>query len=299
MAADSDFEARVARVVMKHAPVADAATGVLRRALATALAGSGQLARARLLLASAAAAGVPDEEADRLAAAVECWHQASLLLDDLPCMDDASERRGRACLHRVHGEANAILTALALINRAYTLVGEAFASRPEAIRRAALAEVERAMGPRGIVGGQAADLSFADGEGGAAEVGRIAWRKTGALLALSLLLPALWGGADAVRLRDLRRLAVYWGLAYQAMDDLGDLLAAEQSGKTTQRDALLGRPNLALALGVPATQRRIVRVLARAQLAVMRLQAEDARLGFLASWHERVFVSRQLTRRAA
>lgn len=290
---------RMLGALARHAPRADVSTGALRWALEDATENPGRLARAGLLLATAEAAGVPADEADRLACAVEFWHLASLLLDDLPCMDDAAERRGRACLHRVHGEATTILASLALINRAYTLVGEAFASRPEAVRREALAVVERAMGTRGIVGGQAADLGFADGRGDAAEVGRIAWRKTGALLSLGLVLPALWGGADAARLRDLRRLAVYWGLAYQAMDDLGDFLAAEQTGKTTQRDAALGRPNLALAIGVAGTQRRIGRVLGRAQLGIMRLAAEDPRLLFLARWHDRVFVTRQITRRAA
>lgn len=292
MAAEPILSDRLASALARHAPRAGATTAGLRAALADAAARRGRTVRAGLLLASAEVAGVPTEEADRLACAVEFWHLASLLLDDLPCMDDATERRGQPCLHRVHGEANTILTALALINRAYTLVGEAFSSRPESVRREALAAVERVMGPQGILGGQAADLGFARSDRSAAEVGRIAWRKTGALLSLGLLLPALWGGATPARCRDLRRLAVYWGLAYQAMDDLSDLLLAEQSGKTPQRDAALGRPNLALALGVPGAKRRIARLVAGAQDVMRRLAAEDARLAFLSQWHDAVFAVR-------
>ncbi len=292
MTAESVLSDRVARALDRHAPRAGATTGGLRAALADAAAQRGRSVRAGLLLASAEVAKVPADAADRLACAVEFWHLASLLLDDLPCMDDATERRGQPCLHRVHGEANTILTALALINRAYTLVGEAFASRPETVRRAALAAVERVMGPQGILGGQSADLGFARSDRSAAEVGRIAWRKTGALLSLGLLLPALWGGGTPARCRDLRRLAVYWGLAYQAMDDLSDLLLAEQSGKTAHRDAALGRPNLVLALGVPGAKRRIARLVAGAQFVMQRLAAEEPRLAFLRQWHDAVFAVR-------
>src|SRR5690349_5279970 len=51
------------------------------------------------------------------ACAVEMVHTASLILDDLPSMDDARIRRGRPTCHMVHGEATAILTAFALMNR--------------------------------------------------------------------------------------------------------------------------------------------------------------------------------------
>ena len=60
-----------------------------------------------------------------LASALEYFHLASLLLDDLPCMDDADTRRGLPCTHRVYGDSMAILSALALINRSYFHVWEA------------------------------------------------------------------------------------------------------------------------------------------------------------------------------
>jgi len=291
---------RLVRALAALAPRAAQAPAALRTALADAAARPGRLARARLLLASAGAAGMPDAAAERLACAVEYWHLASLLLDDLPCMDDAEERRGRRCLHRVHGESTAILAALAFINRAYTLAGEVFAPRPAPVRRAALALVETVMGPDGIVGGQAADLAFAAGPRTPAAIGRIAWRKTGTLLWLSLALPALWAEPAPAHQRALRRLGLYWGLAYQAIDDIGDVLSTSvQSGKTAQRDAALTRPNLALALGVPAAHRRVGRLLGQARATIAGLAAADSRLAFLARWHETMFVARAASRRAA
>ena len=66
------------------------------------------------------------------------------------------------------------------------------------------------------------------------------------------MLPALLGGAEPAEVKLLERLAAFWGLSYQALDDLKDVFQqAEQTGKTVARDASLNRPNLALAIGAP------------------------------------------------
>src|SRR5262245_66684281 len=57
-----------------------------------------------------------------VAVAVELVHAASLVLDDLPSMDDARKRRGRPALHLVHGVATAELASVALLSRAFELV---------------------------------------------------------------------------------------------------------------------------------------------------------------------------------
>ncbi len=290
----------ISDALIRHAPPAGQAVESLRRALAAAVGRPGRMVRAALVLESAESAGMPALAAEQLACAVEYWHLASLLLDDLPCMDDARERRGAECVHRAHGEATAILAALALINRAYALVGEAFAGRRAPVRRAAVALVDRVLGPAGIVGGQARDLGFASGVQTPREIGRIAWQKTGTLLWLCVALPALWTAPARAEQRALRGLCVYWGLAYQAIDDLRDVLATSvDAGKTVQRDAVLQRPNLALALGVPAARRRVERLLAQAGRTVAALVAHDARKSFLARWHEDVFVARSAKLRAA
>src|ERR1035437_7354689 len=81
----------------------------------------GSLVRPRLVYEDAMAYGLDPAHAQDLAIALEYFHTASLLFDDLPCMDNAQERRGAPCAHIVFGEAGAILSALALINRAYGL----------------------------------------------------------------------------------------------------------------------------------------------------------------------------------
>jgi geranylgeranyl pyrophosphate synthase len=125
------------------------------------------------------------------------------------------------------------------------------------------------------------------------DVGRIAWRKTGALLWLALSLPLLPSGAWQRERRALHALAVYWALVYQAMDDLLDVSGPSYLRTKSQgRDAALRRPNLALALGLPLTHRRIERLLAQAQRQWRALAARDSKWSYLGAWHEMHFASR-------
>lgn len=275
----------------EFAPVTPRMEPHLEAAVTQATTEPGKLVRARLALAGALTHGLGESEALQLACAVEYFHTASLLLDDLPCMDDAETRRGLACVHRTHGEASAILAALALINRAYALVGFAFAEQPLPVRLQATACVDGCLGSAGLVGGQAADLRYGETPGGARAVAKIAAAKTGALFWMAAFLPALPGRANAAERRDLKRLCVYWGLAFQAVDDLGDVLKSQaEAGKSTGRDQALARPNLALVLGVRATRDRVERLARLAGAAADRLVGCGARWRYLRDFHHDCFV---------
>lgn len=254
----------------------------LRTLITGTAANPGKLIRARLVVATLAAHGIDRSAQLPLATAVEYFHVASLLLDDLPCMDDAETRRGRPCAHRVHGEASAILAALAFINRAYALAGLALLRQPPGVRLQAQVCLDGCLGAAGLVGGQARDLRFADSDGSAREVGRIGLGKTAALFRLGLLLPALLARPSPDELRRIKALCVYWGLAFQALDDLHDLTATSvDAGKTTGRDRELIRPNLALAVGVPATRARVRRLLAHTGHCIERLTAARPQWSYL------------------
>jgi len=245
----------------------------LRAALAWVVRAPGKGVRMALVQATALRFGLPAGKAERLACAVEYFHLASLVLDDLPAMDDAQSRRGQPCVHRVHGEAAAILAALTLINRGYALTDEALAAASARVRRAARGWVDRCLGLAGLVGGQARDLAFDARTATARDVARIAAAKTGALFALSVFLPAELGRPAPAERRALRALCVYWGQLYQLEDDVSDALAAEAvAGKTTGRDRALGRPNLVHALGLPAAQLRQRRLAALLRRTLVRLE---------------------------
>lgn len=269
----------------------------LHETIEYALEAKGSEFRVRLAQAAGAVSGLTEQEASRLAEGLEYFHHASLIFDDLPCMDDASDRRGRRCLHRVAGESKAILAALALVNRAYTLCWKVSANYSSQSAQAGRL-VERCIGELGILDGQDRDLSFRPGSG-AKEVKAIAVRKTGALLQLTLLLPSILGGASFEEQLRLSRIARAWGIAYQAMDDFSDLLpSAMASGKTPYRDLVQSRPNLVVAIGHQLAFTELERSIARADLQLSRLQAVDAKWAFLAQF-QAIFSQKQAALAAA
>ena len=226
--------------------------------------------------------GMAEEAARAVACGIEYLHTASLVFDDLPAMDDARLRRGATCVHVTHGESIAMLAALALINRGYSLLWQGI-SRTELARRAEAGDwVDARLGIHGVIGGQAYDLSGWRGGQSAANVTEVAARKTGDLLRLTLVLPAILGCATRREIQLLDRLANLRGLAYQAADDIKDVftpvLAAE---KSVGRDEEVGRPNLVAAEGLPAALARFHRLCRAADRVQAALPGPPARWAML------------------
>ncbi len=261
----------------------------LEGALAETLGRTGNFIRAQLAYGIAQSYGSAHEPALQLAIALEYFHTASLLFDDLPSMDDATHRRGALCVHPLYGEGPAILAALALINRGYALLWKTAACSTGDRQAEALGFAEHYLGLGGLLNGQSHDLHYAQLAHAERSPQQVAMGKTVALIRLSLGLPAILGGASRREVQLLNRLAVAWGLAYQAVDDLKDLLHdAEQAGKTTARDSMLDRPNAALFFGAEATVQRLAQLvhlgrrvrglLQRARPALTSLDAPAGRL---------------------
>ena len=249
----------------------------------------GSLVRPRLIFQMATAYGLNPTHAEQLAVALEYFHTASLLFDDLPCMDDALERRGVPCTHLVFGEEGAILTALALINRAYALTWRAVAGSPHDSRQRALDFVEQCLGVEGLLNGQSLDLHFSTLPHTRETTEHIARGKTVSLVRLTLVLPAMLGGASARELQLLERISNFWGLSYQIVDDLKDVLqSTAQTGKTSARDTMLGRPNIAAVIGIPAAAERLTRYIALGDRVLRRLLAACPELEFLETLRARL-----------
>src|SRR5262245_27721635 len=119
----------------------------LNEALLAAVFPGGKRWRPVLSLLGTMAAGGDQQSAIPIACAIEFLHTSSLILDDLPAMDDAKLRRGRAALHLLYGEGLALLAALALLNQAYALLARAGTER-------LIAESARCIGTDGMIGGQ-------------------------------------------------------------------------------------------------------------------------------------------------
>ena len=244
----------------------------LREALSRVLENPGSLIRPELVLQVALAYGLSESLATNMAIGLEYFHTASLLFDDLPAMDDATERRGVPCVHLEYGDAGAILAALALVNRAYALTWRAVAAGAPDRQQRALDYVECHLGVGGLLNGQSMDLHYASLAHDRATTERTAIGKTVSLIRLTLVLPALLGGAPERELQLLERMALLWGLSYQIIDDLKDVLQdSSDSGKTPSRDLELGRPNLALVLGIDRAADRLQRLISLSDRTLARL----------------------------
>ncbi len=253
-----------------------------QEALRHVLSTPGSMVRPRMVLRLGAAYDLDPESADNLAIALEYFHTASLIFDDLPCMDNALERRGIPCVHVEYGESTAILSALALINRAYSLIWRAVASCPQSGQLHVMTYIEQRLGVAGLLNGQSLDLHYSSLPHTRETTERIARGKTVSLIRLTLVVPAMLGGAPVREIQLLERIAVCWGLAYQAIDDLKDVLqSATETGKTAARDELLDRPNIARAIGICATVERLERLLRVGDLTLHRLLVLRPALSFL------------------
>ena len=254
----------------------------LKAALETVLHNPGSLVRPEIVAKMFAAYSLPSAHATELGIALEYFHTASLLFDDLPCMDDAQERRGAPCVHIQFGEAEAILASLALINKAYGLTWRAIAGCGPDHQIEALAYVEKYLGVGGLLNGQSMDLNYASLPNDHQTTERIAMSKTVSLIRLTLVLPGMLGGASAAELQLLERVAICWGLSYQIVDDLKDVLhTPAESGKTGSRDASLGRPNIALVAGVPNAAERLTRLIAMGDNMLQRVVNRRPGVAFL------------------
>jgi len=228
----ADYQALVAQQLQRIVP--DRGSHVERAMAYTALAPSKQV-RAVLVMLCAELCRGQASRAVPAAAAIELVHAASLILDDLPSMDDAPLRRGRPANHRQFGEATAILAAFGLLNLAYAEIARAYepalASRMSAL-------VSDAVGPEGLIGGQALDLEATDHAIGFEMLERIHRGKTGALFVAAATCGALTAGAAAEPIGALAAYAKNLGLAFQIIDDLLDVAGTTaDTGKAVRADA--------------------------------------------------------------
>lgn len=216
----------------------------LRDAIHAAVFPGGHRLRPLLCLSVARALGDRDpDQSAAAAAAVELVHCASLVHDDLPCFDDADLRRGLPTIHRAFDEATAVLVGDALI-----VAGLGWLAR-HARADLVLALTAGLGSARGIIAGQAWE-----GEPDP-DIEEYHRAKTAALFEAAAVMGARSAGSDDP---GWARFGEAVGHAYQAADDLLDVLgSATAAGKTTGRDAVRGRPNLARRYGVEAAKKRV------------------------------------------
>jgi geranylgeranyl pyrophosphate synthase len=204
----------------------------LWEAMRYATLGPGKRLRPALTLAACTAVGAERSRALPAAAAVELLHAYTLVHDDLPCMDDDDERRGKPTVHIAFGEAVAVLAGDGLLTAAFGALADLGPGAAAAVQVLA-----RRTGGAELLAGQAMDLTLAATPRAISfdELEALHAAKTGALFSAALELGAIAGNASADTRRDLARFGLAIGIAFQHADDRDDQDFPEHAARARER----------------------------------------------------------------
>lgn len=219
------------------------AAPLLGAAMEEAALSPGKRFRGTVLLLAGQATGEVCETLIDAACALELAHTASLVFDDLPCMDDARMRRGQPTTHVAHGESRAILAGIALVTESLRILA---ATRPAdpALPGRMVAVLAQALGPGGLCAGQELDLNGPRSRDG---VMREHDLKTGALFVAGFEILSLLQRLSPAESRGMAAIGHLLGQVFQSYDDLLDVMGdAGRLGKDTGRDAMAPGPGRGL-----------------------------------------------------
>lgn len=262
--------AEVSRLVQRKKGIPQS----LREAMLYPLEAGGKRLRSALVFASCRLVGGTDETAMPGAVAVELMHSYSLVHDDLPCMDDDDLRRGRPTLHKVYGEAMAVLVGDALQALAFEVLLSKTAGAGTQLEAARV--LARAAGGSGMVGGQVLDLEACGQSPQLDLVREIHLMKTAALICASVEIGAILGAACVADCAILRRYGRKLGLAFQIVDDCLDRSAsAVELGKSPGKDKEAGKMTWPACIGLEASKTEAGRLIQEAGSALKSLKTMD------------------------
>lgn len=245
----------------------DAPERRLMEAMRHSVLGGGKRLRPFLTLQSAGLFGVSEQSALRTACAIELVHCYSLVHDDLPAMDDDDMRRGQPTVHKAFDEATAILAGDALLTLAFGVLANPSTNPNPAIRSDLVAQLAKAAGGHGMVGGQMIDLQASEDDLTIGAITRLQRLKTGALIDFSCQAGAILGNAPEAAREALRGYAHDLGLAFQIADDLLDVEGSQnETGKAVGKDESANKATFIAILGPER---------ARSQATLLASQAVD------------------------
>lgn len=256
----------------------------LREACEYALLNGGKRFRPSLVLMFAEALGHEADVTDA-ALAIEFFHTASLVVDDLPSMDDDDLRRCKPSTHKVYGEATALLVSYALIAAGYggiaanaRVVKEArrpIATDGNLLGMMALENAAYNTGLMGATGGQFLDIFPPDLN--LPTLRDVIHKKTISLFEIAFVFGWLFGGGNPEALPIVKKAASHFGMAFQIADDMGDV----------EQDAKNGRKvNMALVFGLEAAKQMFHEEITGYRVALKELKLESKELLAIARWLE-------------
>ena len=270
----ADIKARIETRLDTLLPPDTLAPRNLHRAQRHTVLAPGKRFRPLLCVLIARSAGIDSPAIYDIGCAAEIIHAASLILDDLPCMDDADLRRNRPTAHIAFDESTAILTATALLNHAFAIVAKTEGLSAE--QKVAIVDVmAEAVGSNGLIAGQLADLANSqDKPASLEEIERLNRQKTGALFDFTIAATCIACEIKGEQKRALETFATQIGLAFQLLDDMKDNLP--EADKSVGRDA--GKATLLHLMGDEGAQIRLSGYLTSARKAIETANLSDPTL---------------------
>lgn len=238
-------------------PMPEGPQAVVAEAMRYAAMGGGKRLRPFLMVHTARMLEYGDAPIWRAAAALECLHVYSLVHDDLPCMDDDDLRRGKPTVHKVYGEAMAVLAGDGLLTQSFEILANPATHADCAIRAKLVAELAKAGGTQGMIGGQVIDMTVAEDARDAVLITQLQSLKTGALIECAVMFGAIYGQADTRQTDALCGFARDVGLAFQIKDDILDIEGdTALVGKAVGKDEDLGKATFVSILGLDGAKEK-------------------------------------------
>jgi farnesyl diphosphate synthase len=280
------WQQRFESILPSYLPEPSKTPPLLLKAMRYSATVGGKRIRPLFVYAAGRALGLDEARLDGIAVAIELIHTYSLIHDDLPSMDDDDLRRGQPSCHRQFDEATAILAGDALQALAFEILASdlSLCAEPQT-QLAIILGLARACGASGMAGGQVLDLASLGQQINQAELEKIHAFKTGALIKICNVAPALLASASETQVSALSRYGQLTGLAFQVFDDVLDVTGdSETTGKPSQADAARSKPAFPAIIGVDKSLLRAYELRDLAQLELNHLPGATDTLVWLAAY---------------
>ncbi|MEK7868499.1 MAG: polyprenyl synthetase family protein [Candidatus Omnitrophota bacterium] len=205
------------KALNRYLPSNAAKPQIIHRAMRYSVFPGGKRIRPIFAIAGFEACGGKGNSIIPVACGIELAHSYTLVHDDMPCMDDDNFRRGKKTCHKKYGEDIALLAGDGLLTLAFQVIAESGSIK-------AIKEISKAIGTRGTIGGQAADI-LAQGSRLKAQRKHIEYinlNKTATLFEVAVKSGGIIKGASKLEINALGNFGRHIGLTFQLLDDIKD-----------------------------------------------------------------------------
>jgi geranylgeranyl pyrophosphate synthase len=206
---------------------------------------------------------------DNIALAIELIHNSSLIIDDLPCMDNDLYRRNNKTIHNKYGETNALNISIFLFTKALELIYQNVIEIDKSGKK--IYEINKIIydniGKNGLPLGQYLDLGFLKNKlklDDKKDHISLIYKKTTTLFNLSFLIPFVLLTNDSSKIEVMKKVSKWFGIAFQLYDDFLDI----------DQDTINNSPNYVNKYGYDTSYELFIKSINKTKFYLKSLQIE-------------------------